>query len=111
MANRKGRKLVAQTSDLLCGHCGKVVLAKSDFDAILQMGGVALNQDHPALVKILRRKAGDDYAECPHCHSWHALVIEADLDGGPALWSLKGLRLVKGPPEKRYWEGQETHGH
>jgi len=40
----------------------------------------------------------------------HSLVIHPDLDGGPALWSLVGLTLVKGPPVQRYWEGVETSG-
>ena len=111
MAKRHGRKLVADAIDLMCGHCGRVVLSKADFAAIQDMGGIPLNQNHPALVKILRRRAGDDFAECPHCHAWHALVMKADLNGGPALWTIIGLKLVEGPPAKRYWEGQGNGGH
>ena len=109
-AKRRGRKLVGEAMDLACGHCGQVVLARADFTAIQQMGGVALNQTHPALVKILRRRGGDDYAECPHCHAMHSLVIHADLNGGPALWSLVGLKKVEDPPVKRHWEGH-SGGH
>ena len=104
-AKRRGRKLVSNARDLLCGHCGQVVLSREDFIAIEQMGGVALNHDHPALVRILRRSGGDDFAECPHCRAMHSLVIHADLNGGPALWSLVGLKKIEDPPVKRHWEG------
>jgi len=110
-ARRRGRKLVGEVKDLLCGHCGEVVLGQADFAAIQQMGGVALNQDHPALLRILRRRGGDDFAECPHCHALHALVIRADLSGGPALWSLVGLRKIEDPPVRRPWEGPPGPSH
>lgn len=110
MPNRRGRKLLADAHDLLCGHCGKVVLSREDFHAIEQMGGVALNLDHPALVRVLRRLGGDDFAECPHCHAMHSLVIHADLNGGPALWRLVGLKKLADPHQPRYWEGH-SEGH
>ncbi len=111
MGKRQGRKLTAEARDLMCGHCGQVVLGREDYAVIHQLGGVALNQDHPALVRVLRRHAADDYADCPHCHAWHSLVLEADLDGGPALWSLVGLRLVRMPEQPRYWEGRQNGAH
>ena len=40
MAKRHGRKLVADAIDLMCGHCGRVVLSKADFAAIQDMGGI-----------------------------------------------------------------------
>ena len=66
MAKRQGRKLVAEALDLVCGHCGKVVLSKADYAAIQSLGGIPLNLNHPGLVRVLRRRAGDDFAECPH---------------------------------------------
>lgn len=110
-ARRRGRKLVSDAKDLSCGHCRKVVLSRQDLEAIEQMGGIALNQAHPALVRVLRRRGGDDFAECPHCHAFHALVIHADLNGGPALWQLVGLEKVEDPHVKRHWEGQSGTGH
>src|SRR5258708_1141364 len=106
MLKRKGRKLVSDIKDLPCGHCGKIVLATADLAEMQQMGGIALSGNHPALIRVLRRLGGDDFAECPHCHALHALVLEADLSGGPALWHLKGLRKISDPPKPRYWEGQ-----
>ncbi len=111
LTRRRGRKLVSESRELTCGHCGKVCLSREDYAAIQQMGGPGLNQDHPALMKILRRLGGDDFIECPHCHAMHSLVIHVDLDGGPGLWSLVGIKKISDPPGGVYWEGADTSGH